>query len=221
MEDKGIASTIDIKKIMEQNYINMFLKTLGAQLNKVEEIIETHDHIKTFFVKKYNKPLFKPFEFSKKFQENPYVNQELIERISQKVKDSLIVLETPQLSHRRINVIDEEISFEVEVDELIKIFFKESQDQGVSRIVNNQETPKTMNFYLRPTFPDMQYEERNQYTQASYTSGTIYVWNIDGMTEYNILTKLQEITMVSTTYKLNNRFLNHVVAQTLVVGFIG
>ena len=41
MEDKGIASTIDIKKIMEQNYINMFLKTLGAQLNKVEEIIET------------------------------------------------------------------------------------------------------------------------------------------------------------------------------------
>ena len=175
MEDKGIASTIDIKKIMEQNYINMFLKTLGAQLNKVEEIIETQDHIKTFFVKKYNKPLFKPFEFSKKFQENPYVNQELIERISQKVKDSLIVLKTPQLSHRRINVIDEEISFEVEVDELIKIFFKESQDQGVSRIVNNQETPKTMNFYLRPTFPDMQYEERNQYTQASYTSGTIYV----------------------------------------------
>ena len=67
MEDKGIASTIDIKKIMEQNYINMFLKTLGAQLNKVEEIIETHDHIKTFFVKKDNKPLFKPFEFSKKF----------------------------------------------------------------------------------------------------------------------------------------------------------
>ena len=78
-----------------------------------------------------------------------------------------------------------------------------------------------MNFYLRPTFPDMQYEERNQYTQASYTSGTIYVWNIDGMTDYNILTKLQEITMVSTIYKLNNRFLNHVVAQTLVVGFIG
>ena len=93
---------------MEQNnHTNMFLKTLGDQLNKVEEIIETQDHTKTSFVKKYTKPLFKQFEFSKKFQENPYVNQELIERISQKVKDSLIVLETHQPSHRRINVIDE------------------------------------------------------------------------------------------------------------------
>ena len=41
------------------------------------------------------------------------------------------------------------------------------------------------------------------------------------MNEYNILTKLQEKTMVSTTYKLNNRLSYHSVAQTLVVGFIG
>ena len=93
---------------MEQNnHTNMFLKTLGDQLNKVEEIIETQDHIMTSFVKKYTKTLFNPFEFSKKCQENPYVNQELIETISQIVKASLIVLETHQPSHRRINVIDE------------------------------------------------------------------------------------------------------------------
>ena len=82
----------------------------------------------------------------------------------------------------------------------------------------------TKNFYPRPTFPtffDMQYEERNQYTQASYTSDTIYEWNTNGMTKYNILTKLIEMTMFSTTYKLNNRLLDHAVAQTLIVGFIG
>ena len=67
----------------------------------------------------------------------------------------------------------------------------------------------------------MQFEERNQYTQASYISGTIYEWNIDGMTEYNILTKLQKIIMVSTTYKLNNRLPDHAVAQTIVAGFTG
>ena len=39
------------------------------------------------------------------------------------------------------------------------------------------------------------------------------------MTKYNILIKLQEMTMVSTTYKLNNRLSNHVVAQTIVAGF--
>ena len=100
----------------------MFLKTLGNQLNRVEETIETQDHIKTSFVKNDNKPLFKRFEFSKKFQENPFINQELIERISQKVKNSLIVPETPQPFHKRINFIKEDISFEVEADELIKEF---------------------------------------------------------------------------------------------------
>ena len=60
----------------------MFLKTIGDQLNRFEEIIETQDHIKTTFVKKDNKPLFKPFEFSKKFQENPHIDQALIDRIS-------------------------------------------------------------------------------------------------------------------------------------------
>ena len=39
------------------------------------------------------------------------------------------------------------------------------------------------------------------------------------MIEYNILTKLQEMTMVSTTYKLNNRLSDHVVAQTIVAAF--
>ena len=39
------------------------------------------------------------------------------------------------------------------------------------------------------------------------------------MTEYNILIKLQEMTMVSTTYKLNNRLSDHAITQTIVVGF--
>ena len=65
----------------------------------------------------------------------------------------------------------------------------------------------------------MQHEEMNQYTQASYASGTIYEWNIDGMTKSNLLTKLQEMTIVNTTYKLNNRLLDHVVAHTLIIGF--
>ena len=90
--------------------------------------------------------------------------------------------------------------------------FEEPHNQTISKSINNLEAFKTRNYYPRPTFPDMQFEERNQYTQASYTSGTIYEWNIDGMTEYNILTKLQEMTMVSTAYKLNNRLPDHVVA---------
>ncbi|RVW23260.1 hypothetical protein CK203_093426 [Vitis vinifera] len=113
-------------------------------------------------------------------------------------------------------MIKGDISSEEEADELIKMF-----EEPHNQIINNLETFKTRNYYPRPTFPDMQFEERNQYTQASYTSGTIYEWNIDGMTEYNILTKLQEMTMVSTAYKLNNRLPDHAVAQTIVAGFTG
>ena len=126
MEDKRIASAVNFKKITEQNnYTNIFLKTLGDQLNRVEKIVETQDHIKTNFAKKDNKPLFMSFELSKKFQENLFVDQDLIKRISEKVKESLIVPETPQpSSHRRINAIDEEISSKAEADELNKIFKK-------------------------------------------------------------------------------------------------
>ena len=92
-------------------------------------------------VKKDNKPLFKPFEFSKKFQENPHIDQSLIDRISQKVKDSLIVPETPQPSHRRINMVKGDISSEEEADELIKIF-KEPPNQTDMRIINKQVSRK-------------------------------------------------------------------------------
>ncbi|RVW18029.1 hypothetical protein CK203_115089 [Vitis vinifera] len=151
----------------------------------------------------------------KDFQENPQVNQAFVDRINQKIKDNLITPLTDQ-PDKRINMIKGDISSEEEADELIKMF-----EEPHNQIINNLETFKTRNYYPRPTFPDMQFEERNQYTQASYTSGTIYEWNIDGMTEYNILTKLQEMTMVSTAYKLNNRLPDHAVAQTIVAGFTG
>ncbi|RVW50506.1 hypothetical protein CK203_116600 [Vitis vinifera] len=151
----------------------------------------------------------------KDFQENPQVNQAFVDRINQKIKDNLVTPLTDQ-PDKRINMIKGDISSEEEADELIKMF-----EEPHNQIINNLETFKTRNYYPRPTFPDMQFEERNQYTQASYTSGTIYEWNIDGMTEYNILTKLQEMTMVSTAYKLNNRLPDHAVAQTIVAGFTG
>ena len=103
----------------------MFLKTIGDQLNKFEEIIETQDHIKNSFVKNDNKPLFKSFEFSKKFQENPQIDEAFIDRISQKVKDNLVILETPQPfaipetplpSHRRINLVKRNISPETKLN---------------------------------------------------------------------------------------------------------
>ncbi|GAV91066.1 LOW QUALITY PROTEIN: hypothetical protein CFOL_v3_34466, partial [Cephalotus follicularis] len=56
--------------------------------------------------------------------------------------------------------------------------------------------------------------------QASYQSGTIYEWNIDGMNEYHIINKLQEMTMVSNAHKIRNNS-DKAVANILIAGFTG
>ena len=131
---------------MEQNnYTNMFLMTLGNQLNRVEEIIETQDHIKNSFVKNDNKPLFKPFEFSKKFQENPHIDQAFIDRISQKVKDSLVIPKTPLPSDRRINLVKKNVSSKTKVNGQIKIV-NEPSNQTAFKIEDHCDSqPKTIN----------------------------------------------------------------------------
>ena len=155
-EDKGTASASDIRRIMEQiNYTNMFLITLGNQVNRVEEIIETQDHLKKSFVKNDNKPLFKPFELSKKFQKNPQIDQAFIDKISQKVKDNLVIPETPQHfaipetplpSHRRINLVKRNISPKREVNRLpsIQKDFKDHSDRQEKRLILNTLTIKDL-----------------------------------------------------------------------------
>ncbi|GAV88566.1 hypothetical protein CFOL_v3_31988, partial [Cephalotus follicularis] len=56
--------------------------------------------------------------------------------------------------------------------------------------------------------------------QASYQSGTIFEWSIDGMNEYHIVTKLQEMTMVSNAHKIRNNS-DKTVANLLIAGFTG
>ncbi|GAV92107.1 LOW QUALITY PROTEIN: MP domain-containing protein, partial [Cephalotus follicularis] len=75
-------------------------------------------------------------------------------------------------------------------------------------------------YYYRPTYPDLQIEERGKFTQAAYQSGTIYEWNVDGMNEYHIINKLQEMTMVSNAHKIKNNS-DKAVANILIAGFTG
>ncbi|GJW92742.1 hypothetical protein Tco_0172414, partial [Tanacetum coccineum] len=66
----------------------------------------------------------------------------------------------------------------------------------------------------------MQYEERQGLTQARYDGTTIYEWNIDGQTEYQILNLLQEMTMASNAYKTRNSNEEKIV-KVLISGFTG
>ncbi|GAV90342.1 LOW QUALITY PROTEIN: hypothetical protein CFOL_v3_33751, partial [Cephalotus follicularis] len=66
--------------------------------------------------------------------------------------------------------------------------------------------------------PHLQIEERGKFTQASYQSGTIYEWSIDGMNEYHIVNKLQEMTKVSNATRNNS---DKTVSNLLIAGFTG
>ena len=100
------------------------------------------------------------------------MNQAFVDSINQKIKNNLVAPLTVQ-PHKRINMVKGDISSKEEADELIKMF-EEPHNQTISKSINNLKAFKTRNYYPRPTFADMQFEERNQYTKALYTSGTIY-----------------------------------------------
>jgi len=46
---------------------------------------------------------------------------------------------------------------------------------------------RTRSNYPTPTPPDMQYEEKGQFTDRNYDGRYIYGWNIDGKSEHEVL----------------------------------
>ena len=59
----------------------------------------------------------------------------------------------------------------------------------VKRLTHPKVTPTslTKNWYPIPSPPDLQYEERN--TQFTVSTSKLYEWNIDGLSEQEILTR--------------------------------
>uniref|UniRef100_A0A5B7BP04 DUF7746 domain-containing protein n=1 Tax=Davidia involucrata TaxID=16924 RepID=A0A5B7BP04_DAVIN len=69
--------------------------------------------------------------------------------------------------------------------------------------------------YPRPIFPEIQYD-----MSFTYRTDSIYVWNINGMSEFQILKTLQAMTKMNNDYKLGNRT-DLQIANAIVNGFTG
>ena len=70
---------------------------------------------------------------------------------------------------------------------------------------------------IETTPPDLQYEERNVNNQFLVSSAKLYEWNIDGLSEQEILNKIQHMSMVANNYLNENR--SHVeVIELMVLG---
>ena len=76
-------------------------------------------------------------------------------------------------------------------------------------------------WYSKPTPPDMQFKERSFQTQFSMSTDKIYEWNIDGLSEQEIINKMGHMFMVGIAY-MNIHNLDHPeIVDLLVTGFFG
>ena len=87
-------------------------------------------------------------------------------------------------------VYDENTDSDTVSSDSAKMIFDDDL-QKIKRFVGNPKPMSfTKNWYSRPTPPDMQFEERLFQTQFSISAEKLYEWNIDGLTEQEIINKM-------------------------------
>ncbi|KAH9697601.1 hypothetical protein KPL71_023672 [Citrus sinensis] len=72
------------------------------------------------------------------------------------------------------------------------------------------------------TPPDLAIDNRpSTLNQSRFNASSVYEWNIDGMSEYNILELLQQMTMAANAYKTQQGTSDKAIAEILIAGFTG
>ena len=86
--------------------------------------------------------------------------------------------------------------------------------------VRDEENYTRKNRYPKPTPLDLQLKERHTFINFAYSTDLVYEWNIDGMSEYEILNLSHEMTLFTNVDK-NSRKMDHQIAHLIVTSFIG
>ena len=188
----------DIKGIQQQNnFTNQILGTISSQLNRIEKNIPNNTskikEVEKEKVKMEN-PLFKPAK-PLKLGGNKN-NDDLVKKLSQKL--AYMELKDPSSSKDQINFLSgSEIGSFVSEKFTKNLKNSEQEIKQINKLKTWHKISK--NFYQRPTPLDLQFEERQQ-KQNSYNNCDIYSWNIDGLSEHEILVVLRKMQMAATAY---------------------
>jgi hypothetical protein len=94
------------------------------------------------------------------------------------------------------------------------------EEENIISRIDKPPRPKTRNYYPRPSFADVQFEERNSFIGDSYSGDCIIEWNIDGASEQHILNIIQNMTMAATAFKIKKNS-DKKTKDMLVMGFTG
>ncbi|GAV90719.1 LOW QUALITY PROTEIN: hypothetical protein CFOL_v3_34123, partial [Cephalotus follicularis] len=157
--------------------------------------------------------------------------------------DTNIIIEQNNYTNRHLQTLGSQLSIIENTIQKIKLNSKntKNQTQKIKPLFTPYKIPSSqikqltlneINEKLRelivPDTPDLDTPTSitiitstpRKFTQASYQSGTIYEWGIDGMNEYHIVNKLQEMTMVNNAHKTRNNS-DKTVANILIADFTG
>ncbi|KAH9800890.1 hypothetical protein KPL71_000829 [Citrus sinensis] len=219
--------------IQQNNFCNTNLNTIGKQLTRIENqfhqstISVSHSQkpipSKSDSDKKLKEPIFKPFQVSKTSQKLVHesksdfakaIREQLdrIEAASSSSSKVQIALDTPQSS--KIGVLDKDDQTSIASSDLEAFI-----DEPISK-ANKIHWELAIPTSKSP--PDLTIDNRpSALNQARYNASSVYEWNIDGMSEYNILGVLQQMTMAANAYKTQSGISDKAIAEILIAGFTG
>ncbi|XLU80028.1 hypothetical protein S245_003448, partial [Arachis hypogaea] len=237
--DEAVAPK-DIKNLIEQsNYTNRFLQCLGDNLSSSGSTFSLKNISEASTSKSIEKPLFKPFKISSKAKQSLKTSilkqqsgdSEVIQKIDQLLNCFSTVPETPNSgestsriqtrSSKAVNALCHESndSSSEQSDDSHKSSLKISPILTNSLTKWKGLTKPSAYGYNRVSAPDLALEER-ELGFVSFNSN-VYEWNIDGKTEYNIMSMLQHMTMVGTAYQAAHETSEEAIANVIVSGFSG
>ncbi|QHO42377.1 polyprotein [Arachis hypogaea] len=239
--DEAVAPK-DIKNLIEQsNYTNKFLQCLGDNLSSSGSTFSLKNVSEASTSKSIEKSLFKPFKISSKAKQSLKTSilkqqssdSEVIQKIDQLLNRFTTIPETPTNSGESTSRIQTRASKAINALglESNESCSEQSDDSGksslkISPILTNSLTkwkgltkPSTYG-YNRVSAPDLALEER-ELGFVSFNANNVYEWNIDGKTEYNIMSMLQHMTMVGTAYQAAHDTSEEAIANVIVSGFSG
>ncbi|KAK3212824.1 hypothetical protein Dsin_017530 [Dipteronia sinensis] len=232
------SSSAQIGAIIKQNnYTNVFLNTLGEQLDKIElnmttssPVLQTTsktDNPQVFVPRSSNSHPNKPTQKIDPDSSAPNIllfpdptgiekcfdhflnEEELLKSLEARLKN------LPKLE---IHTMDETISLS-EVDDIEQMVNKITSTNKVDSYNYDRYYHDTKPYYPRPTPPDLQCEETVSY--KAYTGNACYQFNIDGLSEYQIMTVLRQMHTIGYIY-IKKQNMTHADAVTsLATGFKG
>ncbi|KAI5330043.1 hypothetical protein L3X38_029440 [Prunus dulcis] len=230
---KTFESSDPNRKLIEQNnYTNQSLITIGKHLDAIETKVDKISPPKIDF--KPRPKVEKPIVQFQELKSSPVLKVNSTMKKIEEMLEQLTPAKSEKAEKSGIKTLDsfaapqsesESVSSETSDISKIENAFKNLEVHNEPRVKRLDKhvspTSLTKNWYPRPTPPDIQFEERNFQTQFSVSSDKLYEWNIDGLSEQEILNKLQHMSMVANSYITNHSFRQFEIVPLLVTGFTG